>query len=597
MRLLLQRYPVPSLREELASGPLAVRDALRLLYGIATAVDALSSAGLVARDLNPDRILICPQRGGILADPGIPVELLPRNGAGDPDPTYRSPEQLAGRPIDVRSNVYSLGAILLATLTGPEGARDSLPAPVKAVIGQAMATDPQKRFAGPREFIISAATAFGFRQRSGTESPKRAEAATPAKSAEPRPEATKRRPEAAKPAPQPVPARPTPQPVPAEKPPPPSNPSSRPPTRAPRVRRPSLPRLRAPAMPRLRAPTLSRLHVPAVPRPRPPALPRPSLPPLPRLRAPARVSPAVLTFGVAVVACFLAGTVLGRDTATEAKSTQIWNSAFAIELPADWGKTKVVGTGGIELSGPVAAAPFGEAGAGLVVGRVSDMAALDRRFRAEAERTEVRLGRLHAWQYAGLHPRKDLAATAYLAPTTAAPLLMICHSGRRHAHLRLAQCEDIASTIALREGQPASVARLGRHEEQLDVVMTNLRRERLQGRRRLAAAELASGQARVARWLERAYLEAAEGVEKSGAPEGTRRPRRSHHLATCDREGIRKAGRRRRRHRQGRVPPRERSGREGRGRRSARGGLAGIRAPAHGVEQRLERGASEGRAE
>jgi hypothetical protein len=50
--------------------------------------------------------------------------------------------------------------------------------------------------------------------------------------------------------------------------------------------------------------------------------------------------------------------------------------------------------------------------------------------------------------------------------------------------------------------------------------MTTLRRERLPGRRRLLEMELAAGQARVARELESAYLEAASRLEQTDAPAG-----------------------------------------------------------------------------
>jgi hypothetical protein len=155
------------------------------------------------------------------------------------------------------------------------------------------------------------------------------------------------------------------------------------------------------------------------------------------------------------------------------------------------------------LSDPVAAAPFGETGVGLVAGEVPDLTAIDRRFRADGKRTEVRLGRLQAWRYAGLRPRKGLAATPYLAPTTGAPLLVVCHARVRTARARLRECEDIASTIVLKEEEPASLVRVDRHEQQVASVLGNLRRERVQGRQRLAEVKLASDQVRVARLLER----------------------------------------------------------------------------------------------
>ena len=96
-----------------------------------------------------------------------------------------------------------------------------------------------------------------------------------------------------------------------------------------------------------------------------------------------------------------------------------------------------------------------------------DIVTLDRRFltesAAQGRRTEVRLGRLEAWRYAGLRAKRGLVATAYLAPTTGDPLLFICHAPRSDARARLAECEDIASTVALRGDRPASLAAVTRH--------------------------------------------------------------------------------------------------------------------------------------
>ena len=222
-----------------------------------------------------------------------------------------------------------------------------------------------------------------------------------------------------------------------------------------------------------------------------------------------------------MVACFLAGMLLSRSLATDAKSSRISSSMFAIDLPAGWGETELIRAGGIGLSSSVAAGPLGGGGAGLVVGRVSDIVTLDKRFRAQGRRVEVRLGRLQAWRYDGLQPKAGVAATAYLAPTTGATLLVICHARRSEARTRLPECEKIAATIVLRGQRPASLARVSRHEERLALVMASLRRERLRGRQRLAEVELAADQARAARDLERSYREAAGRLEQPDTPTGT----------------------------------------------------------------------------
>ena len=172
VRIVLQTETVPTLCEVLASGPLEVRESLRLLYGVATAADALVSAGLVARDLTPERILVSPGVGGLLADAGMPLEVLPRAGIpGDRDSAYRSPEERAGLPIDGRSNVYSLAAVFLSTMTAPNGEHVPLPAPAQAVMRRAMSEDRERRYARCSEFIVTLAASFGLRRNAGKRAP------------------------------------------------------------------------------------------------------------------------------------------------------------------------------------------------------------------------------------------------------------------------------------------------------------------------------------------------------------------------------------------------------------------------------------------
>jgi hypothetical protein len=563
--LRVREYPAPTLREAISSGPMGIRDALRILSGVAGALDALSRAGLVARDLDPDHIRVCPKRGGMLADLGIPPEILPRRArADDPNARYRSPEERAGWPIDSRSNVYSLGAVLLATQTTPDGERVRLPASAEVVVDRAMATRPEMRYSTPREFVGAMAAACGLRRQhaTGRERPptdKRAPASAhgvrrppPQRPAIPAPDPAAV--EAAFPPLQgsarrerrrarPRPRRPSPAAgvaaaarIPRPRLPrlrAPSLPRPRPPAlprfHMPRVRAPSLPRLRAPSLPRVKAPALPRFSMPSLPRFRAPSLPRVRAPSLPHVRAPAlslpKVSPVVVLFGLAVIGCLTAGILLGRTAGDGAEASEIQHSSFTIKLPENWGETRVVSSGGIKLSDPVAAAPFGEGGAGLVVGRVPDVLALDRRFRAEVkgegQRTKVRLGRLDAWRYAGLEPKPGLVATSYLTPTTGGALLVICHAPRRHARVRLTECEDIASSIALRGERPASLTPVERHAQTVGAVMASLRREREREREQLAKAALADDQAAAARELERTYGDAARSLEEVKAPAGT----------------------------------------------------------------------------
>ena len=532
-RILLQPHEGPTLAELLAAGEISRKDGVRLVYGVASAVEALRRAGLVARDLRPGRILVSPERDALLADTGIPLELMPRTlRTGDPEAAYRSPEERDGDPIDARSNVYSLGVLLRAVLDRPVSS--GLPTQVEAVIAQATATDPAQRYTGPKEFVVAAAGALGLRIRQrpgGGAELVRVAADGPAASA-PTPRAA-----APKPARPAKPPRAPSAPGPPHREPAPEPSGSREPALAlplPRLRRPALPRLSIPR-PHLRLPSIPRPHLrlPSIPRPhlRLPAIPRPHMPklPRPRLRMPAvpgprvRSQPSVRALGVvvALATCVIGGLLLAKLVGEEEGGSRISSSALSVQLPEGWDSTRVAREPSIALSAPVAAAPLGESGTGLVAGRVEDAAKLDERLSGDAtRRSEVSLGRLQAWRYAGLEPGPGLAAVAYLAPTSDGALLVICHARRPVAPSRLGQCERIASTIALRGARPAALAGVGAGARAVSDVMSELRSARQVGRRQLAKARRAPEQARAARELEASYRDAAESLERAPAIDG-----------------------------------------------------------------------------
>jgi hypothetical protein len=494
-RILLQRHDAPTLAELLPAGKISRKDGVRLVYGVASAAEALRRAGLVARDLRPGRILVSSERGVVLADTGIPLELMPRTlRAGDPEAAFRSPEERAGDPIDARSNVYSLGVLLRAVLDRP--VRSGLPKQVEAVIAQATAADPAERYAGPKEFIVAAAGALGVRIRQrpggGTELVRVAAEGVAASAQAPA---------------IPKPSKPTPPRRPPRAPSAPGPPHREPAPEPSRSRRPALAPQSLPR-PSVRRPSI----------PRPPRLPRPQLrmPAVPGLRVPSQ--PSVRAIGVlaALATCVIGGLLLARLVGDEEGGTQISSAALSVRLPEGWESTKVARESSIALSAPVAAAPLGESGTGLVAGRVENAAELDERLSAKAtRRAEIRLGTLQAWRYSGLEPERGLAAVAYLAPTSDGSLLVICHARRPVAPARLKECERIASTIALRGARPAAPASVGAGARAVSEVMTELRSARQVRRRELAKARRAPDQARAARALAESYRDAADRLEGS----------------------------------------------------------------------------------
>ena len=123
-RLVLQPCKSPTLRAVLKRGPLSTKNGVALIVGLASAVEALAREGLVARELNPDAVLVHRSRGPILADYGMPPALVGQPTARrDANGAYRSPEEREGRELTPRSSVYSLGAILVSALTAAQRTR------------------------------------------------------------------------------------------------------------------------------------------------------------------------------------------------------------------------------------------------------------------------------------------------------------------------------------------------------------------------------------------------------------------------------------------------------------------------------------------
>ena len=124
------------LSQKVASGPLQICDALDVAMQIADALDEAHSLGIVHRDIKSSNVMIT-ERGLVkVLDFGLAkvISTGERRGDGDSDPTirlgqetavglvvgtvaYMSPEQALGRPVDHRSDLFSLGVVTYEMLT------------------------------------------------------------------------------------------------------------------------------------------------------------------------------------------------------------------------------------------------------------------------------------------------------------------------------------------------------------------------------------------------------------------------------------------------------------------------------------------------
>ncbi len=115
----------PSLSARLAKGPLAPKEAAALVATVAEALEYAHRQGVIHRDIKPSNILIDSQGRPRVTDFGLAKRVnggseLTETGQILGSPSYMPPEQAGGhvRAIGPASDVYALGAVLYAVLTG-----------------------------------------------------------------------------------------------------------------------------------------------------------------------------------------------------------------------------------------------------------------------------------------------------------------------------------------------------------------------------------------------------------------------------------------------------------------------------------------------
>ena len=120
--MVMEYFDAGDLRVRLRT-PLRDSESLQMARAIALGLDAVHATGVLHRDVKPANIMLRRGGGIALIDFGLAKDAALAADITDAGqiigtPHYMSPEQGHGEPIDVRSDLYSLGIILFEMLTG-----------------------------------------------------------------------------------------------------------------------------------------------------------------------------------------------------------------------------------------------------------------------------------------------------------------------------------------------------------------------------------------------------------------------------------------------------------------------------------------------
>lgn len=181
-----------TLRERLRAGRVSVAEAELLARGIASGLARAHESGIVHRDMKPENVLLDRDGRPKVADFGLAKSVALHSLAGEAatasgaftlpgailgTPRYMSPEQIAGEPVDPRSDVFSFGVLLYEMLAGapPFDAPNfvdlaaairshpyrplpaSVPARLVRIVERCLAKSPNARYATAADLVAALA--------------------------------------------------------------------------------------------------------------------------------------------------------------------------------------------------------------------------------------------------------------------------------------------------------------------------------------------------------------------------------------------------------------------------------------------------------
>jgi serine/threonine protein kinase/tetratricopeptide (TPR) repeat protein len=183
-----------TMRARMSRGPVGVQEALDIAAQVAGALSAAHQAGIIHRDIKPENIMIRPDRLVKVLDFGLAklgeayqastdsnaqTIVRPNTDPGSIIGTinYMSPEQARGKPVDARSDIFSLGVVIYEMVAGrapfeAETPSDvmsfilhkeplplvryapDVPAELERIVSKALSKDREERYQTAKDLLI-----------------------------------------------------------------------------------------------------------------------------------------------------------------------------------------------------------------------------------------------------------------------------------------------------------------------------------------------------------------------------------------------------------------------------------------------------------